>query len=78
MRQVRAVVLMAGALVAIAVVSFTYLRPGVTAHPASPRTVLVQQPNTPIRTLPMIVSTNPVDGQYFTWTRRSGSGGHAP
>ena len=77
MRQVRAIGLIAAALLAVAAVSFTYLQPPAEPHAARattsapsdswPQAVVVQQINL----------TGRLDGGYFVWARPgTGSGGH--
>jgi hypothetical protein len=77
-RQVRAIGLIAAAMLAVAAVSFTYLRPPAAPHVARAaaastpgvtwtQTVVVQQINL----------TGRLDGGFFVWARPgTGSGGH--
>jgi hypothetical protein len=81
MRQVRAIVLMTGALIAIAAVSIGYLHPSRPAAPGAAKASVANQGGTVTWTEPQIVQNinlSGTDGGYFVWTRPGfGSGGNA-
>ena len=81
LREVRAIVLIAGALLAIAAVSFAYLRPP-AAPPLQVAAPAIGGPSGDTWSQSVLVQninlTGRTDGGYFTWERPgSGSGGHA-
>ena len=77
LRQARAVVVIAGSVVAVVIASFAYLRPPATAHSSLASGPAVQHP----QSFPMQRPTVSGDtvGSYFVWVMPgAGSGGHAP
>ena len=82
LRQVRAVALMVGAVVAIGVVSLGYLRPAAAAQRAHaaqvPRVDDATWQWTEPRVVQAINLVKGPDGAYFVWTNPGGgTGGHS-
>jgi hypothetical protein len=71
MRQLRAIVLIGGALTAAAVVSFGYLRP--TTHPAAPAVVQVERQTQTVHHFNLVGQAD--GGYYYVWVRDIGSSG---
>lgn len=76
MRQLRAIVLIGGALAAAALVSFRYLHPNSHPHSPAAASVVQAQSSTQAPTLPRLSMVGNADGgYYYVWVRDLGSSG---